>query len=262
MGVWGAPAQGEGYPARGIRCLGMAALIFGLSLVWPIQAWAQERTLKIACNEFPPHKMEKSADGLPGFDVEILHAALTPGGLKPEIGYFPWKRALEYTRRGLQDGLCSCSRDPARDEWLMYSEDMGNVGVGVFVLATGDTPAIGSIRDLRDLNVAVVRGYNLHDELARENISTTLVADDDKGARMLMHRRVDAFYTFRDTGRYFLARLGLGQDWRYIEFRNSPYYFCVNKFVKDAGTIIKSFNLGLRKIRADGSYDRIMAKYR
>ncbi len=217
--------------------------------------------VRLACNEFPPQKMEAAPDGKPGYDVEILRAAFARVGRGVEVTFFPWKRAFEYAKSGKLDGLCSCSRRADRDALFNYSAAMGKVGVGVFLKAAGRSRTVRAIADLKGLTIGVVHAYNLHQEIADTGMTPVIVADDEKGLRMLLADRVDGFFTFRDTGRYILSRIAHAPDVRFVEFRSSPYYACFSKALPGAARLTEAFDDGLGQIRADGTYDRIMTRY-
>lgn len=223
---------------------------------------ADQTPVRLACNEFPPQKMAAAPDGKRGFDVDILEQAFARVGRLVQVDYFPWKRALEFGRAGKLDGLCSCSRRADRDAWFIYSEPMGNVGIGVFLGKPMHGMQVKSMADLSGLVIGVVRAYNLQQELVDAGLEPVVVSDDEKGLRMLLAGRVDGFLTFRDTGRYILSKIQPSAEYGYVEFRSSPYFACFSKAVPNAAAMTEAFNEGLRRIRADGTFDRIMASYR
>ncbi|NVK17591.1 MAG: transporter substrate-binding domain-containing protein [Methylocystaceae bacterium] len=214
--------------------------------------------LTFACNEFPPHKMEKSADGLPGFDVEVLKQAFSYSNININVEYYPWKRALENTKSGIVDGLCSCSKSQGRDTWLAYSDQMGSVGIGHFY-----HPNHNKSDHFSPLSpTAVVRGYAIQNDLAYQGIKVIRVNNDKVGIRMLLNDRVKAFYSYRDTGKYILSKQPFDHHIEYSEARSSPYFTCISKKRPDYPTLIDQFNTGLKQLHETGAYDAIMNKYR
>lgn len=233
-----------------------------IALTLPFLGWANAsaqpvETLRFACNEFPPHKMASSEDGLPGFDVEIITQALAHSNIAVEVQFFPWKRALENTKSGQSDALCSCSKSQERDQWLAYSDTMGTVGIGYF--------HYGAKLDhitLPDLSpVAVVRGYAIQKDLVQKGVKIIRVNDDRAGVRMLTNNRVKSFYTYRDTGKYFLSKHKFGTNVTYSEVKNSPYFACFSKSNPNYQERVEKFNTGLEHLRQTGIYDQIIAKY-
>ena len=220
------------------------------------------KTVSLACNEFPPHKINAPPGELPGFDVEILREAFARSGVRTEIEFLPWKRALHEVQVGNIDGLCSCSRHPDRDAWLVYSDSMGTVGVGSFHRADIADEMRSDWKLPRNFSVGVVRAYNLQSEITAAGLDPVLVKDDTQGLTMMVKGRLDVFVTFRDTGKYILARDFRGHHFSYREVRKSDYYACFGKKSPDAHTLSKIFNKGLSSMIADGSRARIVAKYK
>jgi polar amino acid transport system substrate-binding protein len=111
-----------------------AAFLMCLVFSGSVAVASDATRVRMACNEFPPHKMQNSPDGLAGFDVEMLQEAFSRTNIEIEIEFLPWKRALVDVQAGRLDGLCSCSQHADRDQWLDYSDPLGSVGIGYFYL--------------------------------------------------------------------------------------------------------------------------------
>lgn len=79
---------------------------------------------------------------------------------------------------------------------------------------------------------------------------------------MTLRDRLDAFYTFGATGKYILSKQTTGSDINFVKFRSSPYFACFSKALPHYSETSNHFNLGLEAIRADGTYESIMRKYR
>ena len=223
---------------------------------------ADVKTVSLACNEFPPHKINAAPGELPGFDVEILRESFARSGISPEIEFLPWKRAMQEVQTGKIDGLCSCSQHPDRDSWLVYSDPLGTVGVGSFYRSDIADKVTSDWNLPRDLSVGVVRAYNLQSELAAAGLKPILVKDDTHGLRMMIKGRLDVFVTFRDTGEYILAQDFSGHHFSYRGVRKSDYYACFGKRNPDARALADIFNKGLSSMIKDGTRDRIIAKYK
>lgn len=222
----------------------------------------QKRTINMACNEFPPQKIEASPDGLLGIDVEILRAAFSKSNIAVDVTYFPWKRALELAKAGEVDGLCSCSYLKERTKWFLYTDVMGTIGEGIFHKPTASTPVFRSLEDLQDLTIGVVRGYNLGKKLKDIDLQLVEVSADEKGIKMLLSGRIQAFYSFKGPGEYVLSKTPNSNHIKFDEVHNSPYYACFNNSLPNATEWVSKFNTGLNSIKADGTYDLILNKYR
>jgi len=238
------------------------ALVFILSCLWVKLAYSEE-TAVLACNEFPPYKMENSSSGLPGFDVEFLHEAFNRVGVKPEILYMPWKRALESAKKGKVHGICSCSKTPDRENYLTFSDPLGKASSGLFSLTEQNFPKLKTLEEVGAKSIGTITGYNLNRKLRAAKLQNTIELDSERqGLRMLLIGRIDYYYSYEAPTRYYLAALDMAEQVQYQELAFTNYFTCFSK--KAAGTeeLLKKFNVGLSEIKADGTYARILEKYR
>ncbi len=212
-----------------------------------------------ACNDFPPHKLAVPVDGHRGYDIDILTEALASQGIAPETVFYPWQRALQMAEGGRVDGLCSCSFRPERAETLLFSESIGDVGIGLFSRIYRASQPL-TIENLRGLSVGVVRGYSLAEDLKNTGAVVVDVSSDDTGLRMLEQGRIDAYYGYRDTVRY-LSR-GDRTALAYVVVRSSPYYICVSRGRPGAAALLDQINRGILSLMQQGTLDRFREPYR
>ena len=246
---------------RGVRVL-IGLVGFALTLGTGLSGRAEEPGMHLACNNFPPHKIEHPADdGLAGFDIDIVGEALKRIGRSTEFSFMPWKRALELAERGEYDGLCSCSYTKEREAKLLFSDELGAVSVGLFARAEDALAGIGSVADLKDRKVATVGGYNLEAELVTAGAAVEATSTDKSALDMLLGGKVDLLYGYELTTKHFIASDPRSGDIVYKEVRRNPYYFCLSRAMPGAGTAMQGFNRSLKDMAADGSVQRILDRY-
>lgn len=229
-------------------------------------AWAAgggaDQSLRLACNDFPPHKIEHpGSDGLAGFDVDIIAEALTRFHASAEISYMPWKRALELAERGDYDGLCSCSHTKDREAKLLFSEELGAVSVGLFARSEDALAGVSSVADLKGRKVATVGGYNLEAELITAGAEVEATASDKNALDMLVGGNVDLLYGYELTTQHFIASDPRSSSIAYKEIRRNPYYFCLSRAMPGADAAMQGFNRSLAEMAKDGSIQRILDQY-
>lgn len=240
----------------------LAAVCAALGLVVLVTgAWAGSK-LRLACNDFPPHKIAApGSDGLRGFDIDIIDAALQRTGWTAEFSFLPWKRALEFAIRGDIDGLCSCSRTPERETKLLFSEELGAVSVGLFARDEATLAGVARVDDLKGRKVAVVGGYNLEGELAAAGALVEAASSDKNALDMLVGGNIDLLYGYELTTRHFMRSDRPAGGVAYREMHRNPYYFCLSRKLPDAEQAMADFNRGLAALSEDGSIVRILARY-
>jgi len=240
----------------------MGLVGFALALGMGMAAQAAERSVRLACNNFPPHKIEKPADdGHAGFDIDIVGEALKRVGRSSEISFMPWKRALELAERGQYDGLCSCSHTKEREAKLLFSDELGAVSVGLFARSGDVLAGIGTVADLKGRKVATVGGYNLEAELITAGAAVEATSSDKTALDMLVGGNVDLLYGYELTTKHFIASDPRSSSIAYREIRRNPYYFCLSRAMPGADAAMQGFNRSLKDMAADGSVQRILDRY-
>jgi len=247
-----------------MRAVGFSAVLGGL--IFGLMAWMAgghaESSVRLACNDFPPHKIEHPGeDGLAGFDVDIVSEALKRVGWQASTSYMPWKRALEMTGRGDYDGLCSCSYAKDREDKQLFSDELGAVSVGLFARSGDALAGISSIADLKGRKVATVGGYNLEAELVTAGAEVQATSSDKNALDMLVGGNVDVLYAYELTTKHFIASDPRSASIVYKEIRRNPYYFCLSRAMPGAEAVMQGFNRSLNEMAKDGSIKQILDKY-
>ena len=203
---------------------GLVGVAFGAMAC--IAGGQADQSLRLACNNFPPHKIEHPAgDGLAGFDIDIVGEALKRGGLSIDTSFMPWKRALELAERGDFDGLCSCSHTKEREAKLLFSEELGAVSVGLFARSGDALAGIASVADLKGRKVVTVGGYNLESELIAAGAAVEATSSDKNALDMLVGGNVDLLYGYELTTQHFIASDPRSSSIAYKEIAPQPLLF-------------------------------------
>ncbi|MEH6402972.1 MAG: transporter substrate-binding domain-containing protein [Sneathiella sp.] len=237
------------------------APLFLLIFAYPISlANAQDiDKINIACGVFPPFKMEDTLS--PGVDLEVISAAFGAIGKVANFSFYPYKRAYAFAKSGQVDALCGCSYRPEREEIFEFSDLLGTLSQGIFLNNSYTGPTVATLKNLQGMSVATVRGYALQKELERSGIKNVGVLDNHQLLQLLLNKRVDAIYAYRDVIRYEQQKLDASEKLTYFEISSQPNYVCVSKAVKNSEAIVKDINKGLRIIRGNGLYQQVQDKY-
>lgn len=226
-----------------------------------LPAFAEPRAVVLACNDFPPLKIENPGpDGLRGKDVEAIAEIAKRSGLQLESRFMPWKRGYAEASDGAIDGLCSCSFREDRVALFHFSDAIGETSVGVFNRAGDSYPPVTGIDDLRGRSIGVVKGYNLEAELAEADLAYETVSSDSLAHKMLGNKRFDHLYSFK-APIDFLRRNDPQDDITYTQLRTSPYFICLSKAVPETAEMMPRINAAIAAMRKDGSFDEIERRY-
>lgn len=217
----------------------------------------------MGCNNFPPSKIQENKNGLPGFVVEFIEEIFIRIKRPVIIDFLPWKRVLRNVKSGQMDGLCSCSPTKERETFFLYSDPLSKTSSGIFVLKKNGSFSIKEPADLPEGKIGVVDGYNLKGHLIKAGKNNILNAIDDQSAiKMLARERFKYLYSFAAPIFYYLRNHPNLKNIQYTNLSNNPFYACFSKKSPKSATLVKEFNNALGSIRADGTYEKIISKYK
>tara|TARA_R110000868_G_scaffold258137_4_gene515392 strand:+ start:865 stop:1554 length:690 start_codon:yes stop_codon:yes gene_type:complete len=215
-------------------------------------------TVSMACNHFPPLKIEHPVDGYIGADIEVLNSVLALASKKLVTTYFPWKRALLLAQKGDFDGLCSCSYTKDREVDFYFSDEIGRNSIGIYSINKTKKKGLVS---LKGLTIGVVRGYNLETELRKVSIKTITGSSELNLLRMLEAKRIDAVYAYKTVVSELAKSNEFIRKFNYSEISSAPYYTCFSKKKSDSKGLLIKFNKSLKTIKENGDFEKIKRKY-
>jgi polar amino acid transport system substrate-binding protein len=220
---------------------------------------AAEQPIKVVAAEFPP--LTTNAGGHPGGVVlEILREAGKKAKIPLEFSFLPWQRAqLEAQTRNdvLIIPFTRTSSREAHYQWVAPVLEFYTV-----LVTLADPPA--SIEEARNLVVGYVRGTSFKDEVERVGFPYVEETNDDvMNARKLKLGRIGAWITtdlmargvYRQAG-FDPAELKYGPNLGPVKI---SYVAASHDFPKEIATRIAN---AINQMRADGSYQAIVKRYR
>jgi len=218
------------------------------------------RTLRIAGdNNFPPYEFLAENGAYKGFNVDLLHAVAIEMGLDIELVPMPWSEAQRALQEGRVDAIQGMKLTPDRQKVYAFSDPYLTSSQAIFVRV--DNHFIIDLEDLSGNKVAVQKGdfaYDLLQPMAR--VRLTVTENQEEALDLLLAGKVDAFVGNRLTGLYFL---GKKQAYGLVKIvgepiNPTPYGLAVRRGDQE---ILKVFNAGLRRIKENGTYDKIYFKW-
>lgn len=238
-----------------------AALLF---LSSPAPALAQQ-VLRLVTGELPPYTFHVppptvAEQGEPqGLVFEVVREVARRIGHPLGIEFMPWPRAQELAMTTPGIGILSLTRSPEREERYAW---VFNVVTDDLVLVGGagvDTASLDRVKD-RPTGVLLRSGA---EQLLREQGFTRIQPAPEEwvNAQRLRNRLIDAWlaprlmvlHAFREVGGD-VSTLNLG-----AVVRRSEIWFAASRTLPEAE--ITRWRRGFDEVRADGTYDRILARY-
>ncbi len=220
-------------------------------------------TIKIASLNWEPYIGQDLTNE--GFMAKITREAFRRVGYKVEYIYLPWKRAVVMAEDGEYDGYFPAYWSKEREEKSIFTNVITSGPIGLFK-NKGRKISFNDLKDLIPYRIGVVRGFvntqefDSADYLKKDEVTTNL-----QNIKKLLKERVDLIVADKFVGFYLLNKYlphMIGQ----MEFISPPLqekklYICMSKKTEKVNEKVKAFNKGLKEIKRDGTFDRIMKKH-
>lgn len=248
-----------------MRKLKLSFLAILISALIGVSSFAKaDHSLTIFAVNYPPYEIENpDVNNLQGFDVEVAIEAFRRKGYRATVDFRPWKRIVSMAKSGTALAILSCGKSAGREDYIYYSNPI-STATRTYVASIdykGDIPH--SIKDAQGKKIVVVSGYVSEKELIAEGMDFDPIIDDESALRVLQKRGKDFFFTSREFVEYIAGGLGLADQFQYFDTEKQvDYHLCFSKNWPHTEALRNIFNIGLAEIKADGTYDKIHAKYK
>ncbi|MEW4371838.1 amino acid ABC transporter substrate-binding protein/permease [Paenibacillus kandeliae] len=209
---------------------------------------------------FAPFEFQEDGKYI-GIDMDLVAAIAQDQGFKYEIRPLGFSAALQALQANQIDGMIAgMSITDERKQTFDFSSPYYESGV---VMAVGrNNSDIKSYDDLRGQRVAVktgTEGYSFAESI-KDKYGFTMVPFDDSAQ---MYQEVVSGNSVACFDDYpviaYAIQKGLQLQTVTEKEKGSPYGFAVNKGRNQE--LLQKFNAGLANLKANGEYDKIVAKY-
>lgn len=211
-------------------------------------------------NNFPPVNILDRDGELTGFGRELSDAVLDAVGARAtHIHSAQWTKVLEMLDSGDADFIHDTGFTVERTSFLDYTAPILEMPERIFVL--DDRFDIDSFADLAGKRVACVDQHITHLYLKQfPEINCHIVKRPIEGLNALAEGEADAFIYPKQIGLYMALSIGMRGQVKMVgePLRTLTWHMTVKK---GNAPVVDLLNQGLAKVRADGTYDRIYAKW-
>lgn len=212
---------------------------------------------------FKPFEYKDDSGEYVGIDVDILAAIAEDQGFDYELQALGWDASIAACQAGQADGMIAGASitDERKESGWIFSDGYYDANQSMAVAESSD---IAGFADLSGKTVAVKTGSmsadyaeSLKDEYG---FSITYFEDSPTMYQAVVGGQVDAVFddtpimasNIKDTGLAMKLVDGTGNE-------PASYGFAI--FNADNQELVDMFNAGLANIKANGTYDEIVAKY-
>lgn len=219
-------------------------------------------TVKLVTTEIPPYTGNEITTT--GFLSEIITSAFLAGGLVAQVDSMPWVRAKSAILMGKSDAIFPSSDDELEElnaaKTLIYK-------TSPIVLLKRKTSSVrwnGHVSSLKGYSIGMIKGFSYTKEFDNANFFTKSRHGGERNIVMLAGGRIDLAIMDELTAQFYIKKLQLADQIEIISpplINSTEFYLGFSRSQRSRTKEQRAFNLGLIKIKKDGSYNTILKKY-
>jgi polar amino acid transport system substrate-binding protein len=200
-----------------------------------------------------------------GVFAELTKAAFKRVGYDINVSYYPWSRAMHLTNTGKFPGLLGPYYSEERAKDLAFTDPVMNTE-NVFFAKNGRNIRWKTLKDLSKYKIGVGRGWAYGQEFDNASyLKKEAVTTVQMNIKKLAADRIDMFIGSKAVVLYeiennLIKHIG---DFEIVKpsYQVKPLHNAFSKKLKGYKKIIKDFNRGLKLIKKDGTYAKILKSY-
>lgn len=228
-------------------------------------AHAQEIT--IVTEDYPPYHYENNGIVV-GQGTETLQAVLNVLNIKARIEIYPWARAYKMALNNKNTLIYGIAKTPQRENLFKWIGVSSPVRYCLFALTSRNDIDVPSLEDAKRYKIGTVREDIIELYLIENGFKKKKhfdpISSYEANLRKLISRRVDLWGVVDLTAHYLVQsnhypRNIIKEVYCLKEISTEGAYMAFSKNTPDA--LVDQFREALKKIKEDGTYDRILAKY-
>ncbi len=237
-------------------------------------AFEKDRALRAATLKYPPYEYLEDGEAK-GIAVEIIREAVERTGVKQvNFEFFPWKRAIKFTKSGRSDILFNAGKNNERQQWGEYvksplimqkyvlfkkklaeiriNPNFNNVGSQSIVIRQGYLYGTGPFRQALDNNKFA---FIIKSKSTKQSVE------------LLLGGRIDLLVGDYLPVMHYIQQQGLSDKINVVQARQQnmvvltwPTYILFSKKTVSS-QYVDEVNAAMIQMIADGFIDHIYAKY-
>lgn len=223
--------------------------------------------LEVVTLQYPPYQYEE-AGKLKGFVASIVTEVFKRMKQPINIKVYPFANAIRMIEHGHADAIFTAAKNSEREAFADFPREvLIDQTMSLFVNTNSSLAFDGDLSKLRQYRFGVINGYRYGDVFDDAVQDGTLPNIDEtnspeSNARKLVAGRIDLWMSNREQAQFTIRRLGLSATIKELKpaVQIIPSYLAFSKERK-LGHVREEFDRELRRMKGDGSYDRIIAEY-
>lgn len=217
-------------------------------------------TFIIAGDEnYPPFEYKDYKGDFKGFNVDISKELFRIIDNDMKSQPMVWKEAMNALKKGEIDGIQGMKIVESRKDELVFTDPYIIISDGIFV--SMDNQDIVELQDFRNKRVAVQKNDNVvKNFINTPNITIVYTKDQEEAIKLVHSGFVDACVVNKLTGFYIIQKNDYKKTIKHIGDDINPIEYGL-AFKKDKKALVDELNLALKKIKNNGTYNKIYGKW-
>ncbi|WXR62558.1 transporter substrate-binding domain-containing protein [Peptostreptococcaceae bacterium AGR-M142] len=217
-------------------------------------------TFIIAGDEnYPPFEYIDYKGNFKGFNVDISKELFKIIDYDMNLEPMVWKEAMNALAKGDIDGIQGMKIVESRKDELVFTNPYITISDGIFV--SMNTQDIIELQDFRNKKIAVQKNDNVVKNFFEvPNVNIVYTKDQEEAINLLHSGFVDACVVNKLTGFYIIQKNDYKKTIKHVGEDINPIEYGL-AFKKDKKELVDDLNAALKKIKNNGTYNKIYGKW-
>jgi len=238
----------------------LQAALVGLAVTLIMAPAVHARQLTMCTLNWEPYYGEDLPRN--GFFTELVREAFVRGGHTVNVEFMPWARAMLEVKQGDREVLLGAYYTDERAETYWASKPIYTDKVGLIARRELGISSFDSLRELSDYSIGYGRGFAVSDEFdTADYLQKEAEESQVLNLRKFERGRIDMIAGSFASIRYVAQEEGIDTSQMvFMEpvLNEHTLHIMISRNAPDGEQLLEDFHRGLREIRADGTYDRIL----
>ncbi len=214
---------------------------------------------------YPPLEYATANQNATGGVVEIVKKVMHNLGHEVTIKAYPWTRALKMVKIGEADAVFTAYKDPERETFMEYSNEVLFPQLVYFYKRKGDSTTFnGNLDTLTSKKIGVVStiSYGQTFETYKPHLQLDRTNNLQQNFNKLIKKRVDLIPSDIYVAEHTLSELGLSDEVIRlpIKLESVPSFIAFSK-KRDLTDLRDKFDRELRNMKQSGDYYKLLKQY-
>lgn len=197
-----------------------------------------------------------------GFFTELVREAFERGGHTVNVEFMPWARAMLEVEQGDREVLLGAYYSDERAQTYHASDSIYTAEVGLVAHRRVGIESFASLRDLTGYTIGYGRGFTVTEEFDNADYLDKEPAKDlAQNVKKLYAGRIDMIAGSFANIRYAAQQQEVNMDelvFLQPALVENSLHIMISRAAPDGEQLLADFHRGLREIREDGTYERIL----